>query len=537
MKTTLNLFKTKTLLLGFFIAALFYIPACDITDPTEGVTAVLNTKARTTTVSVIFRDSATGEPVGFTDGTNVSVNVTGPDADKVIDLLNRSKTSFEAAKGFLSFAVADELAPGEDNPLEFNIVASANGFITTSTPVSIAEIDNTPIEVNMVNLSNRPRGVTGETGRNVGVASSNGRITTTETFGTTPDPTTNTRATFVINQNTLIRDANGNNLQGELTADFNQFNSRDTESLQSFPGGFSARVENNPTGEENVFFTTGGFTSLTITDESGRRARTFDPPIEINIELDSEVRDHENNPVSAGSQVPIWSYNDETGTWAFEQNATVAQGSSNNLEVQFNADHLSWWNIDWYGNSCYYGTRVNLNGNNSNIRGKLLRADNGNFLGWAASRNVSGSSNFIQFLNAPRDVAGVLELYDMSNNLLETVDLPDMCSSTPVDVDLGNNPQITVTFRGVGVCPNRDDIEVRPSFPAFYKPASGGSWLSAGSVVNGELSITLPSPGSYAFGAYYEDTFYQYTLDLSDATDGDLFEEVVDLPSDVCSEL
>jgi hypothetical protein len=536
MKSLSTFLKLKATVVGFFLFVLLYLSACDITDPTEGIRAIINTKERTTTVSVIFRDSATQEPIGFSNNTTVNVTVTGRDADKVIDLINNPKVQFESAKGFLSFALADNIVPSENNALEFNIVARANGYITTSVPVTINEKQNTPIEVNMVNTSQLPRGVNGEVNRNVGAAV-NGRLTTPQAFGTTADATTNTRTNFQIAQNTLIRDAAGNNLTGILSADFHTFNSRDTESLQSFPGGFSAQVENSPNGAERVVFTTGGFTSVTITDQSGRRARTFDPPIQVSMELDSQVRDHSNNVVSVGSQVPIWSFDDETGTWAFEQNATVTQGANGNLEVVFEADHLSWWNIDWYGASCYMGTRVNLLGNNSQMKGKLLRADNGAFLGWAASRNVSNSSNFIQFLWAPVGIAGVLELYNMNEVLLETVNLPNMCSSTPVDVNLGASPQLTVIFRGVGVCPNNDDVEIRPSFPAFYKPAIGNNWLSAGTVVNGELSITLPGQGNYTFGAYYEGQFYQYTLDLTSAVDGQVYEEIVDLPSNVCSGL
>lgn len=535
MKNLTYILSAKGLILGMFIAVLLYLTACDITDPTDGIRAILNTKERTTTVSVIFRDSNTGEPVGFNGGTTVTATVTGRDADKVIDLLNRSKTSFDAAKGFLSFAIVDEIIPGQSQPLQFNIVASANGYIRTSVPVTLTEKRNTPIDVYMVNTASLPRGVQGQTNRNIGTVT-NGRLTTPQSFSTQADQTTSTRATFQIAQNTVIRDASGNNLQGDLRVDYHQFNSRDTESLQSFPGGFSAQVEGAPNGAERVFFTTGGFSSVSIY-AGNQRARTFDPPIQVSIELDSQVRDHQNNVVTAGSQVPIWSYNDETGTWAFERNATVVQGANGNLEVAFEADHLSWWNIDWFGNACANGVRVNLLNNNSQLKGKLLRADNNNFLGWAASRNLPGTPNFIQFQWAPTNVAGKLELYNMSDQLLATVDLPNLCSTTPVDVNLGETTEIEVTFRGVGTCANRDDIEIRPNFPAFYRPQTGGTWLSAGSVVNGELQITLPSPGIYLFGAYYEDDFYQYTLDLSNAVDGQVFTETVDLPQNVCNDL
>jgi hypothetical protein len=528
--------KFKGLILGSFVVVLIYLAGCDITDPTDGIKAILNTKERTTTVSVIFRDSNTGEPVGFSDGTVVNVELTGPDSDKAIDLLNRSKSTFKSAKGFLSFALLDEITPGETNSLQFTIVARANGYITTSKPVTINAPRGNPIEINMVNTNNLPTGVMGESNQNIGSAV-NGRTTAPIMFQTQRGTVTNTRASFEIQDNTLVTDANGQQLQGQLRSNFHLFNSRDVESLQSFPGGFSVQAEGAPNGNDRVVFTTGGFTSVEIFDESGRRARNFDPPIQVTIELDSQVRDHENNQVNAGDEVPIWSYDDEEGTWTFEGNAPITNGANGNLEVNFDASHLSWWNIDWFGNACYMGVKVNLLNNNSQLRGKLLRADNGNFLGWMASRTLPSQPNFIQFLWAPQDIAGVLELYNMNDDLLETVQLPDLCSTTPVDVNLGVSSEVTVTFRGVGICPDKDDIEIRPSFPAFYKPAVGGQWLSAGTVVNGELEITLPSPNNYLFGAYYEDDWYEYELDLTSAQDGDIFEEEVELPEDVCADL
>ncbi len=53
-------------------------------------------------------------------------------------------------------------------------------------------------------------------------------------------------------------------------------------------------------------------------------------------------------------------------------------------------------------------------------------------------------------------VSGLLERYDMTNQLITTVDLPvdlpDLCSSTPVNVNLGDiSSSLQVTFRGAGI--------------------------------------------------------------------------------------
>ncbi len=551
MKSITYTAAIKTAVIGSFIAILLYLSGCDITDPTDGIRAILNTKERTTTVSVIFRDANTGEPVGFGNGMNVTTQITGPDSDKVIDLLNRRNSSFNAKNGFLSFAVQDDFPVSRDNPLRFNVVASAPGYISTSMPVVLTNVSGNPIEVQMVSRSNAPDGVVGGSASNVG--------STTAATGTTSNITINSQAvgrdmpvSVMVPQGTIMRDAGGNALSGNVDAEIYHFSSRETSSLQSFPGGFSATVANfddfastlppgdpsRTSADNGVFFTTGGFLSLEMR-VGGTQVSTFSQPIDIEMELEDGVTDASGNPVTAGDTAPIWSYDEATGEWNFEGNTTIGVNKNNRASISFQADHLSWWNIDWYGPRCYMGTRVNLIGNNSQLRGKLLRTDvtPNTFLGWAASRSLPGVPNFIQFLQAPLDVPGKLELYNMADQLVGTVDLPDLCSATDVDYQLGETTEITVTFRGVGTCVDNDDIEIRPNFPAFYRPAVGGSWLSAGSVVNGELEITLPAPGNYLFGAFYENEWYDYELDLTAAEDGDLFEEVVELPQSVCDDL
>jgi len=486
---------------------------------------------------VMFLDSSTDEPIGFSNGTEVTVQITGRDSDKIVDLLNQPSTTFKSSNGFLTFALLDELTPDESNPLRFNIVATAPGYISTSMPVSIVEKEATPIEVYMVNGESLPEGITGGMDEEIGSATSEGRTSGNIEFGTQVEPNTRTSATFKISENTLITDVDGQPLSGELRSDYHLFNSRDVGALQSFPGGFSAEVENSPNGEEGVYFTTGGFASVVIRDENGNRARNFDPAIEVSIELDNQGTDHENNEVNAGDEVPIWSFNDEDGTWSFEGDAPISDGGNGNLEVTFDADHLSWWNIDWFGSRCFRGTRINLEGSSSQLRGKLMRADNGRFLGWASSRAIRGGSNFIQFLNAPQNVAGVLELYDMNNTNVATVDIPDMCSTSPINVELEAPNELTVTFRGKGICANNDEIEVRPSFPAYYRPLNGGRWVFAGSVLNGEIDVTLPGAGEYLIGAFFENSWYQFDLDLTSAQSGDVFEEIIELPNDVCNDL
>lgn len=563
MKNSLFSLKKSYGIYSIVAILLLSAAACDlnVTDPTEGIRPIINTKERTNTLAVIFRDAETGEPVGFDNATSkVTVTIYGQDRDKVIDLLGRKTTEFEIEKGFLSFAIIDEIKPSTDMPVKFTLVASAPGYVTTSTPVNLVESGGNPLEIYMVNRDRLPDGVTGGHVSNVGTTGSEGTqspIVIDEALVGTPLP-----ARVFVPEGTLLKNASGDVLAGQVDVDIYHFNSSDESSLQSFPGGFSATISNfdqflntldpgddaRDSDDNGVFFTTGGFLSLEMM-VGNERVTQFSQDIQVDMALEPGVTDADGNPVLPGTTVPIWSYNEESGAWTYESTIEIGSegsqkthtgstfNSGDRLIASFNADHLSWWNIDWFGARCFRAVKVNLNGNNTQLRGKLLRGDNRNFLGWGASRALRGSSNFIQFLNAPRNIPGILELYDMTGQLVETVDLPNMCSTTPVEVNLAPSTEVNVTFNGVGLCTGMSDIEIRPSLPVYYRPASGGMWLYAGMMERGEISVTLPSPSNYYFGTFIENNWYDYLLDLNDVSDGDLFSEIIELPESVCREL
>lgn len=536
----LNKLTFKTALSTVLLIMIMYLTGCDITDPTDGLRAIFNTKERTSTVSFIFRDAQTNEPIGFEEEVNLQVQFNGSDSGLLIDLFNRPlETGLRPRKGFVSFAIDDDRIPTPDNPVEFTLIANADGYISTSRQVYLSQPGSNAYEVIMVNRDNLPNGVKGGQITNLG--------RTDATNGTESEIIINSGAlgrelpaSVRIAEGTLMLDSDGNALSGPIESEIYHFNSRDEESLQSFPGGFSATVSNPDDlqgAEQNVFFTTGGFISLDIS-VGGRDVRSFSQPIDIEMQIADDAFDELGNPVQPGDTAPIWSYDEQSGEWTFESEVPVGTTKDGQLSLNFRAKHLSWWNIDWYGDSCSYGTIVNFLNINQQVRGKLYRTDvdPNTFLGWNPSRTISGEPNSIQFYLAPEDIPGRLEIYNMADEFMAEVDLPDLCSSTPVEVDL--DPQeLTISFRGRGLCPNDDGLELRPNVPVFYKPASGGTWLQAGNAVDGEIDVTFPQPGVYMVGTYFEDEWYEYELDLSDFEDGDVYEQEIELPQNICDDL
>lgn len=545
------LLSLKSALAAVLLLITLYVSGCDITDPLENIRVILNTKERPTTVSFIFRDSETNEPVGFNSENQVQITLSGRDRNLIIDLLNREVGGIRAEQGFVSFAIRDDVIPSEGNPVEFLLVAQAEGYISTSRQVLLTNKGSNAFEMIMVSRDNLPSGVSGGRTGNLGNTSAQ-TGTASEIIIDSGAIGRDIPARVRIAEGTIMLDRSGNALNGAVEADIFHFNSTDPASLQSFPGGFAARVANfddlasvtrqpaslQNTDNQTVFFTTGGFLSLEIT-VGGQQVRTFSQPIEIEMELDDNAFDQTGTPVSPGSEVPIWSYDRDTGEWSFESYVVISSAKNGGLALNFRATHLSWWNIDWYGPSCVYGTRVNLLNSNQQLRGRLLRTDvtPNVLLGWMPSRTLPGVPNFIEFLYAPFDIPGKLELYNMADQLLGTVELPDLCSATPVSFDVNPSSELTITFRGRGLCADDDDVEVRPNLPVWYRPLTGGTWLQAGNTVNGEITITFPGTGIYRFGTWFEEEWYEYELNLSGFNDGDLFEQDIELPQSVCDDL
>lgn len=522
----------------FLVSTLLYLPGCDITDPTEGLKVILNTKERNTMVSFVILDSKTNMPIGINTNTDIKLTVTGKDSDKIIDLLNRSKTEFSVPKGHITFAIRDEITPSQSNPIEFTVVIEADGYITTSTPVSISSTKGNPFRIYMASKTDLPTGVSGKDKAQAGSVDGTGRTIGEIVLETDRDVRTNTTMQITIKPGTLITDANGTPLSGNLEASFFHFNNMDDASLQSFPGGFSAQVTNQNNQQESVYFTTGGFASIQITDQSGRRARNFDPPIEIYMEMDADTKDHSGSTVNPGSEVPIWSYNDFSGEWAFEENAVIEQGTEGNLAVNFESNHLSWWNIDWYGPACYLGTRVDILGVMGQMTGKLKRASDGTLMGWYPTRPIAGGTTFVQFYFAPYSLPAIFELYDINNNLVGSTQISDLCTVQQAEINLTGTTEVNFTFMGVGVCATNPDVELRPSFPVWIRPSGQNvAPTYAGLLQQGQISISIPAPGMYLVGTYFEGNYYEYEVDLTNIVDGQVINEEIELPQNICDEL
>jgi len=169
----------------------------------------------------------------------------------------------------------------------------------------------------------------------------------------------------------------------------------DTSSLEAFPGGLNLDVDNGDGSTAGGNFTSGGFVAIELRNEDGQVVKSFGTDengnpntLEVAMTVDKNTKtpcpikvgegesvedaakrgftqkNAENkgggiclSPVAqpvaleAGHVFPVWSYEESTGQWSFEQFGEVTEsstGDADTFDVVVKVDHLSYWNLDFF---------------------------------------------------------------------------------------------------------------------------------------------------------------------------------------------
>ena len=336
--------KLKTLFFirlttGLLIALVLFTPSCKkATNPTDGIKLIVNFDPIKTTFSIQFIDAKTGELIGWEDNKIVQVTITGPNADDVIDNIGLQKSSYSSIKGFLSLALDPGVVPTKENPVTFTVVAHLNGYISTSKNITIINEGEFMYEIQMADFNNLPNGVTK-------IIDYSG--TTDQTGKVTSDINTSTpggEARLYIPEGTILKNSAGEPLVGQLEITLIHFSNMEDESLLSFPGGLNAYATMPDGSEQNVFFFSAGFVSLDIFDGDGDEAAIVEVnPLELTAVVPEETFNSDTQTgIADGDTVPLWSYNEGTGEWAYETVDTIVLTNKGTYEVTSELWHLTW---------------------------------------------------------------------------------------------------------------------------------------------------------------------------------------------------
>ena len=334
----------------------------------------LNSQAR---YQIVLKNAITGQRI--TD--SLSVAFTGDAELKAADGSSLNGKNITTTDGLIALG-----ATFNATAKDFSVLAGnrALGWVETGVRVlgSTTSTGDQVVELLLVNTKNaaaiNASTVPVSMAVGTGNASATGALTSSVALATSSklvtnaegDPETTGVSTLNLASGTIGTTADGKPAAaGPLNVSVTSYSNASIDSMSAFPGGFGATVSGAPSSVLNGSaandgaFITGGFAQFNVTDSNGNAIRNFDKPVSVSIDLPKTSLDADGIQVQAGSDYPVWSYDDVTGAWKFEKTGVVSEKSPvdpNNYTVVFSTNHLSSWNLDFYTPSCR--AEINLTG-------------------------------------------------------------------------------------------------------------------------------------------------------------------------------
>ncbi len=502
--------QLSLLLITLSLVASLFMVSCDVKNPVDGVELRANTIPRTTIVSLSIFDAKTEKLIT----SDVNVKFLGKDGSKVISLNNKPIADVTTKLGVTSFAIADATIPSSDSPVEVTAVVTVDGYVSSSVKLHITSPGASTHSIELANLSDLPNGVESKEATESGAIDGSSKKTKKDIIFGSSD--SDAQAIITIPKGTILMDKNGNKLTGSIKTRVTHFSPKEEKALNSFPGGFAVNEDGN-----NGSFLTAGFVAIDMT-VGGTKVTQFSSGVAVDINVPKDLKNPSGGTVSAGDEIPLWSYNEETGEWKREGVAKVpstlgkSANSNGSYRVSTTIKHLSYWNLDWFQNACYEGITINIVGSCfPNLKIKARRAD-GQYA-YFYSAWVSADDKAVHLYNAPRNVPVFVELWDYSSYPAEKVaemQIDDLCG-TDVDFPVSIASSMTeVTASASAICHNPDgsvkSVFYPNNFPLYAKEVGTYNWFYVGEIIEGEISACLKIGTTYVFGTYIYGYWVEY---------------------------
>jgi hypothetical protein len=184
------------------------------------------------------------------------------------------------------------------------------------------------------------------------------------------------------------------------------------------------------------------------------------------------------------STVPMWTYDEELGTWIEEGIANLENG-----KYVADVSHFSSWNVDWKGESIKLSGRVTINGQS----GSILYAYQMFVSSPVFGKRGGFLSEYFEFWRFPANEEFTLEIVNICGQVVYEETYGPFSQDTDlgtIDVSQGNIDDQTIS--GTAVDCNNDPVEgafVKIEFDSF-KLYSGQSDM------NGDFNVLTPYCGT-----------------------------------------
>lgn len=499
---------------AILILAIILLPMCK--DPLSGFKAELNSNISSATISIMVTNANPNAAVQMPK--DVSISFSGPGAARLFEV--SGSKDFTLQNGIINLIMINADRPTADNPVFFNVNLRAPGFMDVTYLVSIGDTGRYSYQIPMVELNNAPEGVAVLVNRDY-TLDNTGTVPSKIEIQTPVVPNKPENVKLVINPGTVMRDADGNPVTGNISIEMAHHDNRAFESVNSFPGGFFIDnvVDENGNKMEPITFQTLGLVNLEI-KAGDKKVKTFSEPILASVELnETSTNPNTGAAIKEGDSVPIWSRDQSNGQWKFEGYEIITKDpTSGKLVTVMKITHLSPWNIDWFWWSWWWWSPwprcsqpfVNVNANRGGWIFYELVDQWGGWIDWGSRYLWPGNNRFS--FNAQSGRSASLRIFSNSNwwnrgGLVAQSNQFSLCGgSTNMFVNFPQPVTINVNFQAN--CPSGRII--RPSFDVYYRE-SNGWWNYLGYMSNGRLTTySLQMNRTYTFGVNYGGVWYEY---------------------------
>ena len=533
----MQILKTITL------ALIILLMACNPNlDPMEGVTLKVDTRVANSSVSMMFVDAVTGEPIT----SDIRVSISGEGSDNIYDISGLKQNAYTAKNGFLTLAIISLDEISQSNKINFVIEGDIAGYIPISRTYSFDKESHEAVQFKMINIENPdnlPEGIemSSESGQLI-----DGVVQDTIKYSL-HSSSSNTNMDITIPAGMVMKDANGVTLSGNIAVSTIYFNNEDDEALSAFPGGLNMTLKSASRAQSQGLMTTCGFTKIDIVDESGRQARFFSQgAVNIKMEVPAATLKPDGNQVMPGDELISISRQEGEDAWDDEDEEIIMRGplENGNLYIEDDITHLSYHNWGWFKESTCEKQTTELI-----IKSETLsQADYGQ-VNYEIRNNADqkllkkGLLSF--YYNTPitipvfegPEVKLIIKNGDLQNcaHILDSLIISDMCSDV-LEINMPTIENVLPEVRVVmeGTCASNPDLVVQPSLGFWYLNLDDpcASWQQAYMEV-GEVSLINVSVGAtYQVNAYIDDELKSNTVTVnSDSTE--YFRHIA-LPASIC---
>ncbi|MEA5138979.1 hypothetical protein [Arcicella rigui] len=318
------------ILLATISIAFWY--AC--TPPLEGVTLKLPESVKTSNIIVQFKpDNATAGDLP----ANISIKIAGKDSAKVVNIVGIK--DFKVKQNVLALAASPDVTPSTNNPINFIVVAQADGYLKSTTPVTLTSTKDLNLVIELIKISAPSTGIS--VVQQPATVSSAGTTSAAITVSTPSTNTVPSQATVVIPAGVSVKDGAGSPVGGALNIVVTKADAAKTD-VQIPLSEISKTVNDNNQPIQDFSVTPIVGVEVEITNDQNQKVKSFSGEITIKTEIPvGAVDPSTNQPLKVGDQMAITSFDEDTKVFKYEGPANITTNAAGKLEVSGTVNHLT----------------------------------------------------------------------------------------------------------------------------------------------------------------------------------------------------